>query len=518
MRIRKSKTIALFLVTVLMVSSLCGCGGKKEEEEEKVYEVRFELNGGSRVSGSLHQEVEEGKSAKEPEVEREGYFFDGWDKDFSGIEKDTVVKAKWIKAVNVTFDANGGEITRGESTVVIASGKKPQAPSVSREGFIFKGWDREVGEATEDTTYVAQWERAVPTAEEVYQSLAVSMVEIRTYDAYGDPIGLGSGFFIDTNGKLLTNFHVMEGASTAEIYLYDEENARTYHATEIEGYDKDIDLCVVQTDVRNTTPVTLFTGNVKTGETIYTLGSSKGLTGTFSDGIVSKASRLSDGVECIQITAPISPGNSGGPLVNEYGEVLGVNTFQYVEGQNLNFAVSIKELDNIDRSETITIAQFGALTGDSVKPSVTIVETGDEGEYVYSMTNDIELEPNDTIDDSDPLTDGYWKAAYLADGEVDMFYFYIPEPATITVYLLSYWTDDDQYLYAYLRDDYGDVLPDSATGRSAYIGMDDYDEEESCKIATFRIPEAGYYILDTHIPNDYPFANGCYYLVGYETN
>ncbi len=97
---------------------------------------------------------------------------------------------------------------------------------------------------------------------------------------------------------------------------------------------------------------------VITGETVYAVGSSKGLTGTLSDGLVSTASRIVDDVDCIQITAAISSGNSGGPLINIYGEVIGSNTMSLASGQNLNFAVNITELQAVETTNAMTMAEF----------------------------------------------------------------------------------------------------------------------------------------------------------------
>lgn len=103
----------------------------------------------------------------------------------------------------------------------------------------------------------------------------------------------------------------------AEIVMYDD---KSFTVENVKGYDEKIELAVIETKASKTTPVTFAVDKPKTGETVYTLGSSKGLTGTFSDGIVSTASHIDGGVEYIQIAAPISSGNSGGPLVNVCGE------------------------------------------------------------------------------------------------------------------------------------------------------------------------------------------------------
>ncbi|MBO4696702.1 MAG: trypsin-like peptidase domain-containing protein [Lachnospiraceae bacterium] len=506
---KRKRIYAWLLVVALFTAMLSGCGKK---EKLGPFEVVFDPNGGSRVSGNLKQTVEWGEAAREPQVERDGYVFSGWDTEFTDIRKDTIVVAEWKKAIKVTFDLDGGTVDSGKEEVFVASGKKPTAPTVSKKGYRFTGWDKEVTTVREDTVYVAQWERLIPSAEEVYASLTNSMVEIHTYDKNGQGIALGSGFFIDENGTVLTNFHVMEGAYTAKIIMYNEID---YMVSKVEGYDKDIDLCVIQTVASNTEPVKIFQGDVKTGEPIYTLGSSVGLTGTFSNGIVSTASRIMDGIEYIQITAPISHGNSGGPLVNEYGEVLGVNTFMVSDAQNLNFAVSIKELDNIDRSSPLTIHQFGTATGANVQPHYTAVETGDEGENVYKIAGQIEFEPNDSIAKANELTINYWCAGYVNKGEVDYYKFTVSKAEMVGVYLTAYWHDDDYYVYATIRDSEGKVMDEKKIKRDPKIDIRDY-EAGTYMHAAFQLPKAGTYYIDVHLPKNYPYKNGCYYMIAVE--
>ena len=94
------------------------------------------------------------------------------------------------------------------------------------------------------------------------------------------------------------------------------------------------------------------------GEVAYALGNSRGLTSTFSDGMITYSNREVDGVSYVQHDAPISGGNSGGPLINKYGEVIGVNTWTVLDSQNLNFAIHVSELDKLDTNEALTMAEF----------------------------------------------------------------------------------------------------------------------------------------------------------------
>ncbi len=508
---KRSRFLTALLV-VLAILSLTACG-KQEKKTGKTgpYEVRFNLEGGDRIQGALVQTVEKNESAIPPEVEKEGYVFVGWDNDYTNITEDTVIFAKWTPAIAILFDPDGGEVVSGNASQELAAGKMPVAPRVTRDGYRFIGWDKELVSAKEPMVYTAQWERVIPTAKEIFEKLSVSVVEIRTYDEVGQGIALGSGFFIDRDGTVLTNFHVMEAAYSARIYTSDGID---YMVSRVEGYDKNIDFCVIKTLAKDTVPVTFYEGEAKTGETVYTLGSSKGLTGTFSNGIVSAAGRERDGVACIQITAPISGGNSGGPLVNEFGEVLGVNTFQYKEGQNLNFAVAITELSKIDRSESITIKRFGELTSIDYSPHYTVVRTGDEGEKVYEIASSIEYESNDNLNTANRLQNDYWTAGYVKGEDVDVFRISVDKAGWITVYLMAYWHDDDDYLYACFRDANGRVMATDTIGREALISISDYEDEWMA--ASFRVPAAGDYYIDVRVAPEYPYKVGCYYLVGYQ--
>jgi serine protease Do len=123
------------------------------------------------------------------------------------------------------------------------------------------------------------------------------------------------------------------------------------------GYSEDYDLAIINIDAV-TEHLTVNKGGVSVGEVVYALGSPRGLTGSLSEGIVSSASRLIDGVDYIQITAPVSNGNSGGPLINEYGEVMGANTFMVADGQNLNFAVNISQYPKVDINNGVLAADY----------------------------------------------------------------------------------------------------------------------------------------------------------------
>jgi S1-C subfamily serine protease len=140
--------------------------------------------------------------------------------------------------------------------------------------------------------------------------------------------GQGSGFIIDKDGHILTNYHVIANARQVEVTLH---NRKKYKA-DIVGIDKSHDLAVIQIKVPDIQPMTLGDStNLQVGQKVYAIGNPFGLSGTLTRGIVSSIRSVQepDGMtidEAIQTDAAINPGNSGGPLLNLHGDVIGINT------------------------------------------------------------------------------------------------------------------------------------------------------------------------------------------------
>ena len=140
--------------------------------------------------------------------------------------------------------------------------------------------------------------------------------------------GQGSGFIIDREGHILTNYHVIDGARQIDVTLH---NRKKYRAA-IVGTDRSHDLAIVQIKAPDLNPMTMGDSrNLQVGQKVYAIGNPFGLSGTLTSGIVSSIRQVQepDGVtidEAIQTDAAINPGNSGGPLLNSHGEVIGINT------------------------------------------------------------------------------------------------------------------------------------------------------------------------------------------------
>ena len=203
-------------------------------------------------------------------------------------------------------------------------------------------------------SYTESYSLQTYSATELYNLSVKYVGEIVTYDKSGTELALGTGFVISSDGKIVTNYHVIEGAYTAEITI----NNQTYTISSILAYDANIDLAVLKINATGLTPATICKQPISVGSTVYAIGSSRGLTNTYSQGIVTYYNRIVDGVSHIQHDASITHGNSGGPLINVYGEVVGINTWGISDSQNLNFAVFTAELDNLVYGTPMTLAEF----------------------------------------------------------------------------------------------------------------------------------------------------------------
>lgn len=185
-----------------------------------------------------------------------------------------------------------------------------------------------------------------------------SVVTVVNYDVDGDISSIGSGFFITESGILVTNFHVLDGAYSASIKTVDGSQ---YPVTAILAKNRLVDLIKVRVDIAGsrTTPVVLAREQPAVADSVLVVGSPMGLEQTVSEGIISAVREMPAGGTVFQLTAPISRGSSGGPVLNHDGKVVGVVTFQVARGQNLNFAVSVDALEMLtDEASQPSIAEW----------------------------------------------------------------------------------------------------------------------------------------------------------------
>ena len=159
-------------------------------------------------------------------------------------------------------------------------------------------------------------------AEDIAEKALAATVYLEMKDKNGKTLGIGSGFFVKPN-LIATNYHVIEGAAKGTAKLVGKYT--TYNIEGVTATDKTNDLALLKVTAYGIKPLSLGDSDaVRIGATVYVAGNPKGLEGTFSDGIISSR-RDKDTKERLQMTAPISPGSSGGPVLNRKGEVIGVS-------------------------------------------------------------------------------------------------------------------------------------------------------------------------------------------------
>jgi len=182
------------------------------------------------------------------------------------------------------------------------------------------------------------------TTAQIAERATPSVVVVENLNENGEKAGQGSGYVFSGDGIVITNYHVIRGAKSLNVRIPGQE---PYRIDSVLGYEIDHDVAALQV-TGNSLPA-LLTETVeepKVGDRVVAIGAPLGLESTVSEGIVS-ALRDVGTMHIIQTTASISPGSSGGPLLNEYGKVVGLTTSTVRDGQSLNFVVSAKHVSEL---------------------------------------------------------------------------------------------------------------------------------------------------------------------------
>jgi S1-C subfamily serine protease len=163
---------------------------------------------------------------------------------------------------------------------------------------------------------------------------------------------LGTGFIVRSDGWIATNAHVIEGEESVEVAFAD---GRTLSSSDLVGVDTKHDLAIVRVDAKNLEAVTFATERaVEAGDAVVAIGNPLGLERTVTNGLVSSVRTMDDGTTVLQISVPISHGSSGGPVLDQYGRVIGISTATVETGQNLNFAVPVAYLAELIKHPVAT--------------------------------------------------------------------------------------------------------------------------------------------------------------------
>jgi S1-C subfamily serine protease len=183
---------------------------------------------------------------------------------------------------------------------------------------------------------------------DIIEDVVKSVVTIKT------DVSQGTGFFITDDGYIVTNAHVLAGGNVVEVITYD----RDLMAAEFIGYDSLLDLALLKVSGDYDKLVFADSDDISVGEKVIAIGNPLGLQFSVSEGIISATHRQgANGINAyVQTDAALNPGNSGGPLINTKGKVVGINNFKIGEGENLGFALESNRMN-----EVINNISFNAL-------------------------------------------------------------------------------------------------------------------------------------------------------------
>lgn len=196
---------------------------------------------------------------------------------------------------------------------------------------------------------------------ELVRRIKPSAVAIETFDARGEKLSRGSGFFVDSD-RVVTNRHVIEGAYRAEIH---SSTGTIYPVKGVLAVDAEGDLALLKVEAtgNQVRPLSLDRTSPQEGESVVVIGNPFGLEGSVTNGIVSAVRDIPTFGRIIQITAPISPGSSGSPVVNMQGQVIGVATLQITGGQSVNFAIPSERISQLQTVSLMSLSDLVVAAG-----------------------------------------------------------------------------------------------------------------------------------------------------------
>lgn len=195
---------------------------------------------------------------------------------------------------------------------------------------------------------------------ELVRRIKPSAVAIETFDSHGEKLSRGSGFFVEVD-RIVTNRHVLEGAYRAEVH---SSSGAVFPVRGLLAVDAEGDLALLKIDapVNQIKPLSLDKTSPQEGESVVVIGNPLGLEGSVTNGIVSAVRDIPTFGRIIQITAPISSGSSGSPVVNMQGQVIGIATLQITGGQSVNFAIPSERISQLQVAPMSSLADLVAST------------------------------------------------------------------------------------------------------------------------------------------------------------
>ncbi len=236
-----------------------------------------------------------------------------------------------------------GRIARkAESTPDAASGRAISAPYRAQS---FEEMERSLRESALRPTPMPKL-----TTAQIADKATPAVVVVESYNEDGERMGQGSGYVHSTDGMVVTNYHVIRGSRSLSVRIPSKGSVQVQHLL---GYNIENDIAVLQLAEPVAAALEIEDFElVKVGDRVVAVGAPLGLESTVTEGIIS-ALRDRSGTHIIQTSAALSAGSSGGPLLNEYGKVIGVSAAGVRDGQNLNFVISARHVTEVIRSKRI---------------------------------------------------------------------------------------------------------------------------------------------------------------------
>lgn len=237
------------------------------------------------------------------------------------------------------------------------------------------------------------------TVEQTISRIRNAVFTVYAEDSNGQPFASGSGFFISPEGIGVTNFHVLEGADNGHIK---DANGNVYKIKNIIDYNPKYDLIKFRIEKKQNVPVKslhLATLSPKQGQTVISFSNPLGeFENTASTGIVSSLRQMRDYENVIQITAPISHGSSGSPVLDISGNVIGIATFGFEQGQSLNFAVNVTQLRKMKRVLSIPISDMrrNPLETKGIRLATLLINNEHYADAVALLDNEIKSSPKNS--------------------------------------------------------------------------------------------------------------------------
>ncbi len=364
----------------------------------------------------------------------------------------TATGKKGDTIVNVTIDSkilfkNGTPMILDVPPVLIEGRTLVPVRAIAESFSCQVDWDEERQSVFITSQNGEAIEKPKLTALEISERVSPSVFYIEVYDDRGNAKGSGSGFFVSSEGVAVTNYHVIEETAGAKITtIYGEK----HQVSEIIAYDPDLDIAIIRVDkngesgktVSGFQPVTIANSDlVKAGQVVYALGSPVGLQNTISDGIISNAKQVVGKDVFIQITAPISHGSSGGALVDEYGEVIGITSAGIDEAQNIGFAIPINNIMLFDmNAEGVPYSEFAGSDAEFILaayPEIVELNVGESTEIlVYAQGKGEDWSIYWNTEDTD-LVSCKWGSWLEKDNNICSLTIMAKNPGTATITIYS---------------------------------------------------------------------------------